>query len=53
LALNGYKPQIYNILALSSSLYKYETWAIREWDKTRIMLVDMKFIGRMGSLQNQ
>jgi len=34
-------------LALPASLYECETWAIREWDKSRIRSVEMKFVGRI------
>jgi hypothetical protein len=35
-------------LALPASLYECETWAIREWDKSRIKSAEIKFVGRMA-----
>jgi len=36
--------KIFNTLTLPTLLYKSETWAIREQDKSRITLVDMKIM---------
>jgi len=48
LALIACKPHIYNTSALHASLYECETWAIREWDKSKIKSVEVKFVGRMA-----
>jgi hypothetical protein len=37
---------MYNILALPTLLYRCETWAIGEHDKSRMTSVEMKFIRR-------
>jgi len=36
--------KIYDALALPTLLYGCETWAIREQDKSRITLAEMKFM---------
>jgi hypothetical protein len=38
--------KIYNALALPTLMYRCETWAMREQDKSRITSVEMKFMGR-------
>jgi hypothetical protein len=40
--------KIYNALALPTLLYRFETRAIREQDKSRITSAEMKFMGRMA-----
>jgi inositol 1,4,5-triphosphate receptor type 1 len=40
--------KMYNTLALPTSLYGFETRAIREQDKSRITSAEMKFMGRMA-----
>ena len=44
---------MYNILGLPASLYGYETWAIREQDKSSVTSAQIKFMRRKAKYKWQ
>jgi len=45
--------KIYNALALPTLMYRCETWAIREQDKSRITSVEMEFMEKSAKYRWQ